>query len=73
MTKAYLRSDLLNEDFIPVILIGGSYTEFPDEWAGMKFECMQPDSWDEREWNLILVHPRFGVFYGQSIDWDFSE
>lgn len=71
MTRAYVRDDLIESQTMPVILMGGSYTEFPIEWANMNFECLQPDEWDEREWNLILVHPRFGVFFGQSIDFDF--
>lgn len=73
MTRASIRKQLIEDQSYPVILMGGSYTECPEEWHNMSFQCMQPDEWDEREWNLILVHPRFGVFFGQSIDWDFTE
>lgn len=73
MTRAYVRDDLIEAGEKPAILMGGAYTDFPDEWQGISFECLQPDEWDEREWNLILVHPRFGVFYGQSIDFNYAD
>lgn len=74
MTRAYIRDQLIERDVsLPVIMIGGSYMEIPLQWALTSFECLQPDAWDEREWNLILVHPVFGVFFGQSIDFDFTE
>ena len=74
MTKAKIREQIVEIDFDwPLILIGGAYSEFPREWVELSFLCLQPDEWDDREWNLILVHPTFGVFFGQSIDFDFEE
>ena len=73
MTKAYLREDLIQSGSYPPILIGGSFTHLPFKWSHMWFECFQPNEWEDREWNTILIHPQFGIFLAKSIDWDFKE
>ena len=68
MIYARVRKDLREQGL--TIPTKGGY--LPEKYAEDLFECLQPEAWNDEEFNTILVHPTGDLFFAMSIDLEFE-
>lgn len=68
---AYIRKDLReNQEYPPVLNSAGLIEYLLD--LNQVFECMQPEAWEDEEFNLLLIANDGEIYRGLSIDFEYK-